>query len=101
MIKLFEGNKGFIVTIPFVGFASEPQNPEDLFQYVSKDELATPKFACTICNKRFPSNTATRNHIESIHFPGIFKYECKMCDKEFISKSAVNYHITMQHNRKL
>ena len=78
------------------------KDPEDLFQFVQKDDFTVsgqPKFSCTICWKKFQGRSATRNHIESIHYPGLFKYICDLCGKDMISKSALNYHITMSHNK--
>jgi len=76
--------------------------PEELFQFVSKDGLkipGQPNFKCSICQKRFISRIAVRNHVESIHFPGMFKYCCQICGKEMTSKSSLNYHVTMTHNK--
>jgi len=77
-------------------------DPEELFQFVSKDDFVVPgqpKFLCSICQKRFISRIAVRNHVESIHFPGMFKYTCQFCGKELTSKSSLNYHVTMTHNK--
>jgi len=77
-------------------------DPEELFQFVSKDEVkipGQPNFLCSICHKRFISRIAVRNHVESIHFPGMFKYSCQFCGKEMTSKSSLNYHVTMTHNK--
>jgi len=76
--------------------------PEELFQFVSKDDIkipGQPNFKCSICSKRFISRIAVRNHVESIHFPGMFKYCCQVCGKEMTSKSSLNYHVTMTHNK--
>ena len=80
------------------------QNPEELFQFVVKDEIRIPEhknyiYSCSICTKRFISRVATRNHIESIHYTGVFKYDCQLCSKHCVSKSALNYHVTMFHNK--
>ena len=83
----------------------EPQDPEDLFKYAVKDpDSDNPnirnKYYCCLCHKRFSGRTATRNHVESIHFAGLFNYKCNLCGKENVSKSALNYHITTVHNKK-
>ena len=76
------------------------QNPDDLFQFVVKDEIpGRQNFYCSICTKRFHSRSATRNHVESIHYTGVFKYNCHICAKELVSKSALAYHVTTFHNK--
>ena len=76
------------------------QDPEDLFQFVVKDEIpGLPNFYCSICTKRFQSRSATRNHVESIHYTGVFKYVCQYCSKSLVSKSALGYHVTTFHNK--
>ena len=77
-------------------------SPEELFQFVGKTEKTpgVPDTYCTICQKRFPGRAAVRNHVESVHFPGIFNYPCHTCHKILYSKSALNTHITTNHNKK-
>ena len=77
-------------------------DPEELFQFVQKDENPDSgqyKWVCSICRKRFISRIAVRNHCESIHFTGMFKYNCSICQKEMSSKSSLNYHVTIYHNK--
>ena len=101
-------NKLFLVLIvvTFLGAELDFNDPEELFQFVLRDEQKLPdvpnnyNYFCRICSKRFISRVATRNHVESIHYPGMFKYTCHLCGKECASKSAVNYHITTFHNKK-
>jgi len=88
-----DGNKG-----PGHSFT----DPEELFQFVQKDENPDSgqyKWVCSICRKRFISRIAVRNHCESIHFTGMFKYNCNICQKEMSSKSSLNYHVTIYHNK--
>ena len=77
-------------------------SPEELFQFVGKTEKTpgVPDTYCTICQKRFPGRAAVRNHVESVHFPGMFNYPCHTCHKILYSKSALNTHITTTHNKK-
>jgi len=77
-------------------------SPEELFQFVGKTEKTpgVPDTYCTICQKRFPGRAAVRNHVESVHFPGMFNYPCHTCHKILYSKSALNTHITTIHNKK-
>jgi len=79
------------------------QDPEELYQFVAKepsDKMHEPDYKCSICTKRFPNRVAVRNHIESIHFPGMFEYFCNICGKKMASKSAINYHMSVSHPKK-
>lgn len=95
-----------LIVVTFLGAELDFNDPEELFQFVLRDEQKLPdvpnnyNYFCRICSKRFISRVATRNHVESIHYPGMFKYTCHLCGKECASKSAVNYHITTFHNKK-
>ena len=72
-------------------------SPDDLFQYVSTPLLG--HFQCALCCKRFAGRVAVRNHVESIHFPGMFAYDCALCGKTLTSQSAMNYHLSTRHKK--
>jgi len=78
-------------------------SPDELFQFVGKSLEKTPGVHdtfCTICQKRFPWRSAVRNHVESVHFPGMFEYPCHICNKVMSSNSSLKTHITLGHNKK-
>ena len=84
------------------GFSmKEFTDPEELFQFVLKDETQPKayKWTCSICCKKFGSSIAVRDHCESIHFPNMFRYMCQVCDKEMSTKSSLNAH-KFYHNKK-
>jgi len=75
-------------------------NPEDLAQYIVSDQTVK-EYHCSICNifkAKLPSKV--RNHLEAIHFPGMFIYNCEMCRKTFKGRNALNIHKSTIHPKK-
>ena len=68
-----------------------------LHEYIRKCEN---KFMCFLCE--FPSTNRVHvlNHVESVHFPGSYKYQCDYCPKEFPSKSQVEFHMKKMNDQK-
>ena len=75
---------------------------EDLWQYVGKNtdpEHSSKPFYCKLCNNFTGTRRGlTRNHVESIHFPGLFLYSCSLCTKTFKGRNALGVHMSTVHN---
>jgi len=79
-----DGNKGTI------------SRPEDLLQYIGKDQLAN--HLCMLCNDfKHKSRANVRNHVESKHFTNMFVYECDICGKTAASQQALHRHKSSYH----
>jgi len=77
-----------------------PQTPEDLSDYVISDQNVK-EYHCSLCGTfkaKLPSKV--RNHLEAIHFPGLFVYTCEICRKTCKGKNALNVHKSLLHNNK-
>ena len=73
------------------------QSPEELLQFVDKCPDDN-KFQCSICGKfKAVRKGLVRNHIESIHFPGMFTYSCDICQKDFQGRNALAVHNSEKH----
>ena len=69
-----------------------PTNVEELSQYVIGD-VAIKEYTCALCQTfkaKLPSKV--KNHLEAIHFPGMFLYNCDICFKTFKGRNALNIH---------
>jgi len=75
------------------------QTPDDLRQYIDKD-LNTKESCCTLCTFRSKIPALVKNHLEGIHFPGVFTYECKLCDKTFNGRNKLGVHNSRVHSKK-
>jgi len=83
-----------------VGKGSNFQSPEELLQYVDKSAEGST-FECTLCsNFRAVRKGLVRNHVESIHFPGVFSYSCNLCNREFQGRNALAVHKSAVHSNK-
>ena len=80
------------------GFANV-QDPEDLRQYIDKD-TDTKESCCTLCTFRSKIPALVKNHLEGIHFPGVFTYSCEQCDKTFNGRNALGVHNSKVHSKK-
>jgi len=79
-----DGNKGTI------------SRPEDLLQYIGKDQLGN--HLCMLCNDfKHKSRANVRNHVESKHFTNLFIYECDICGKTAASQQALHRHKSSYH----
>jgi len=77
-----------------------PQTPEDLSNYVISDQNVK-EYHCSLCatfKAKLPSKV--RNHLEAIHFPGLFVYTCEICRKTCKGRNALNVHKSLLHNNK-
>ena len=84
----------YILTIP------GPQTPEDLSKYVIIDQNVK-QYHCGLCDSfkaKLPSKV--KNHVEAIHFPGLFVYSCEICQITCKGKNALNVHKSKRHNVK-
>jgi len=73
------------------------QSPEELLQFVVRSDEDN-KFQCSICGKfKAVRKGLVRNHIESIHFPGVFTYSCEFCQKDFQGRNALAVHNSEKH----
>lgn len=73
---------------------------EDLGQYVLSD-VNVKEYHCGLCDTfraKLPSKV--RNHLEAIHFPGLFIYTCNICEKTLKGRNALNIHKSTMHSRK-
>ena len=73
---------------------------EDLSQYVLND-TTVKEYHCGLCDTfraKLPSKV--RNHLEAIHFPGLFIYTCNICEKTLKGRNALNIHKSTMHSRK-
>ena len=83
---------------PLLG--SNFQSPEELLQFVTKSTEGST-FECTLCsNFRAVRKGLVRNHLESIHFPGVFSYSCHLCNRQFQGRNALAVHKSAVHPNK-
>ena len=76
------------------------QSPEDLLQYVRKSAEGNT-FECTLCtNFKAVRKGLVGNHLEFLHFPGVFSYSCDLCEKTFNGKNLLAVHKSRKHPKK-
>jgi len=78
-----------------------PLNPDDLGQYVVSD-MNIKEYHCALCDTfkaKLPSKV--KNHLEAIHFPGLFLYTCEICQKTLKGRNALNIHKSTMHSKKM
>ena len=75
---------------------------EDLSQYIINNSDSNIKeYTCALCQTfkaRLPSKV--KNHLEAIHFPGLFLYNCDICGKTLKGRNALNIHKSTTHSKK-
>jgi len=81
-----DGNKGFDATL--VG------SYDDLMLYVVKTESG---YACCCGSFRHQWKMNVQNHVESIHFPGHFKWNCEVCGDEAKTRNILAKHKSKFH----
>ena len=88
-----------IIDILYFCFSGQSMGIQDLDQYV-KSFPNSKDFQCGLCD--FISNRAAKvkNHLEAIHFPGVYVYSCDLCDKTFNGRNAFGVHKTTVHSKK-
>ena len=65
-----------------------------LYEYIVRHPEAGPRaHKCTVCGKIGNDRGNLRKHVESLHFPGSFRYACKYCQEEFDTKTKLNNHV--------
>ena len=65
-----------------------------LHEYIRKCDN---KFLCFLCEFSSTNRVHVLNHVESVHFPGSFKYQCDYCPKVLNTKNAKNVHMSKFH----
>merc|ERR1712076_63416 len=74
------------------------QDPEELYQFVVQCQEVAGSFICSICHRfKAVRKGLVRNHVESIHFKGVFRYCCQVCNKEFQGRNALAVHNSSLH----
>ena len=80
-----------------------PEVTSDLISGDSRDVLheyikkCDNKFLCFLCEFSSTNRVHVLNHVESVHFPGSFKYQCDYCPKVLNTKNAKNVHMSRFH----
>jgi len=77
-----------------------PGNADDLSQYVIVNPTIK-EYTCSLCHTfkaKLPSKV--KNHLEAIHFPGMFLYDCDICGQTLKGRNALNIHKSKLHSRK-
>ena len=67
-----------------------------LHEYIRKCEN---KFMCFLCEFSSTNRVHVLNHVESVHFPGSYKYQCDYCPKVLNTKNAKNVHMSRFHKK--
>jgi len=75
------------------------EKPEDLQMYITKDP-ESKEFFCSLCTFKSKIPALVRNHLEGIHFPGLFVYSCDLCSKTFKGQNALRVHNSKFHSNK-
>ena len=66
-------------------------------QYIAQ-QPASGLYLCSICqNFSHKGRIQLRNHVESVHFKGVFSYPCTKCYKVVDSKKALENHMYRYH----
>lgn len=80
-------------------FIGLERSPDELYSYVvTKDNLVDKhKHMCSICGKTGLHRADVRNHVENIHFPGVYSYSCTLCLTTLKSKTALVNHKALKH----
>jgi len=60
-------------------------------------EQTTENTVCFLCDKRFSSTTAMKNHQRVVHMED-YPHQCNHCTKKFQSKRDLNSHIGQHHD---
>ena len=57
-------------------------------------------FQCGLCDYISNRPAKVKNHLEAIHFPGVFVYSCDICEKTFSGRNAFGVHKSQVHSKK-
>jgi len=68
---------------------------KQLYEYIEQvpTEDGLKLHRCTLCGKTGNHRNNLRKHVESLHFPGSFRYSCKYCQEVFDTKTKLNNHV--------
>ena len=89
-----EINNSWLRKILFVGVGDR----QILNEYVVKDlDGGRTVFKCTICHKSTFRKHHIVNHVESVHFPEMFRYSCIYCGKDYKTKNSLDVHVSTSH----
>ena len=70
----------------------------DTESYIAKQtEDGKIVFKCTMCEKTNNRKHHIINHVESVHFPNLFRYSCHYCEKEYKTKNSLDVHLSTVH----
>lgn len=75
-------------------------NADDLSQYVIVNPTIK-EYTCSLCHTfkaKLPSKV--KNHLEAIHFPGMFLYDCDICGQTLKGRNALNIHKSKLHSSR-
>ena len=85
-------------------FTGSHSTPDDLYSYVVAKDNSNPasdnnkhKYMCAICGRSGLHRADVRNHVENLHFPGVFAYTCTLCRTVVKSKTALLNHKALKH----
>ena len=73
---------------------STVENYDDLMLYVVK---TSGGYACCCGSFRHQWKMNVQNHVESIHFPGHFKWNCEVCGEEAKTRNILAKHKSKFH----
>ena len=74
-------------------------DPAQLYEFVGYDSERGKHF-CLKCPKfSHKSRSNVRNHVEALHFLGMFAYSCQICGQSIGSKNALNTHMSRIHKK--
>ena len=72
---------------------------QELDQFVVRNEMSR-KYECSLCSKfGHKSRSNVRNHIESIHYPGMYTYSCDACGTVLNTRRALEVHKSAYHKQ--
>ena len=97
-MHLLEINDWCLKVILFLGLFQQETGREILNQYIAKQtEDGKIVFKCTMCEKTNNRKHHIINHVESVHFPNLFRYSCHYCEKEYKTKNSLDVHLSTVH----
>jgi len=72
-----------------------------LLEYIEKEEGNMLVYRCVVCDKTSNKIYTMKNHVESVHFPGMFSYPCKFCDKTLLTKQSLMGHEKLHKTKRV
>jgi hypothetical protein len=77
----------------------QPMDIQALEQNV-KSIPESKDFQCGLCDYISNRPAKVKNHLEAIHYPGVFVYSCDICEKTFSGRNAFGVHKSQVHSKK-